>query len=178
MNDPLDHPYQLAEQQDQLAFNGLVALEQPLKPFLWTGRPYSLRTDFIHLFKVEGCFSSIWILCYGLFLLAQWQTGTMATFLFWSGLVLVPLFTAIAVVEQRRRQTFYGITAKEVWVKLPKEPLIKYTIAAMTHFNVYPTGLSCSILRGVVEENCTLFYNIDNSSVPYNLLLSLQKNIP
>ncbi|MGH1334541.1 MAG: hypothetical protein ACRBFS_00325 [Aureispira sp.] len=172
MPTPLDNPYHHSSQQDQHAFNGLMKLATSDDAFLWTGRPYSIWVTIKKQLNNGQSLLSTFILFYlnAIFFIFLIRGLTAAIVI---GVFLL-IFSSIAAIEYRRRQTFYGITAKEIWVKRPNAQLVQYPISQLTRLTAQETSLSYSTIQGSVYEKTFLFQNIHAPEKLHQIISQLQ----
>lgn len=170
----LDDWYTL-EEHEQLAYNGLMALEVITEPLFWTAVPARK----LSVNDVIGLIITLPLLFLTalLFIFGFQQTMLMAV-----GLICLAALLAILLdfwqEEQARKNTFYGISATTLWVKLPKQPLKQYVLAELKRLSIKKGHLiHATILNNTYQEH-TLLKQVPNSARVLELLLALQAPTP
>lgn len=172
MHDPLDDLYYLDNKHDQLAYNGLMELEEIQEELLWTSLPIKksgLKDRLIEVFLLPFVFC-------GSLLLSEiaehltWWSFTL-TFI---GAMLFNLFHSWQA-ERARKQTFYGISATTIWIKRHKLPLKQFHIPDLSYLSLEDDVFSYSTIDRQVYNKYTIMGNIPNSEAVYQLLLQLQQ---
>ncbi|MGH1334545.1 MAG: hypothetical protein ACRBFS_00345 [Aureispira sp.] len=165
----LDDFYSL-DAQNQRAFNGLTALGIQ-EELLWTALPaWKLRGN-----DVLGILIAVPLFFLTILLLFFSQFTPLLLFALFTGIVFLAILIDFWQEEQKRRYTFYGISATTIWVKIHNHPLQQFALTDLHRLSQKKGRIiSAAIVENTYEEQI-IMEQVPQPAHVLTLLQHLQK---
>lgn len=171
--DILDDIYSWGEHHPQ-ALEGLTALDIGQEPLLWTALPASkLKVN-----DVIGITIALSLLLLTTLLLALSKLPMMLFVGVFTGGAFVAIVVNFWQEEQKRRHTFYGISASTVWVKASNQALQQYPIEQFYHLRLVKDNIIYAAAFEEDDQEGILLEQVPQARKVLDLLEFLHKNNP